>query len=98
MRSIQLLNTAIIKSKERSIDSNYESRLSKINNSPAIEAINKSISLYAESQKTSRDQAAIDIISAIRDLDAVWTDYVTMEGIDRLKTLLKTEEDSKTTH
>jgi hypothetical protein len=92
MRSIQLLNTAIIKSKERSIDDNYETRLAKINNSPAIEAINKSISLYAESQKISRDQAALDVISAVKELDAIWNDYVVMEGIDRLKDLLKTDE------
>ena len=89
MESIQLLNTAIIKSKEKRIDSSYEERLNKINNSPAIEAINKSISLLAESQKISRDQAALQVIDAIRELDAVWSDYVTMEGIDRLKTMLR---------
>ena len=89
MESIQLLNTAIIKSKEKKIDNSYEERLSKINNSPAIEVINKSISMLAESQKISRDQAALQVIEAIRELDSIWTDYVTMEGIDRLKTLLK---------
>jgi hypothetical protein len=89
MESIQLLNTAIIKSKEKKIDNSYEERLSKINNSPAIEVINKSISMLAESQKISRDQAALQVIEALRELDSIWTDYVTMEGIDRLKTLLK---------
>ncbi len=89
MESIQLLNTAIIKSKEKKIDNSYEERLSKINNSPAIEVINKSISMLSESQKISRDQAAVQIIEAIRELDSIWTDYVTMEGIDRLKTMLK---------
>ncbi len=89
MESIQLLNTAIIKSKEKKIDNSYEERLSKINNSPAIEVINKSISMLAESQKISRDQAALQIIESIRELDSIWTDYVTMEGIDRLKNLLK---------
>ena len=89
MESIQLLNTAIIKSKEKKIDASYEERLTKINQSPAIEAINKSISILAESQKISRDQAAIQIIDALRELDSIWTDYVTMEGIDRLKSMLK---------
>jgi uncharacterized Zn finger protein (UPF0148 family) len=89
MESIQLLNTAIIKSKEKKIDNSYEERLAKINNSPAIEMINKSISMLAESQKISRDQAALQIIESIRELDNIWTDYVTMEGIDRLKNLLK---------
>jgi hypothetical protein len=89
MESIQLLNTAIIKSKEKRIDNSYEERLSKINNSPAIEAINKSISILAETQKISRDQAALQVIDAIRELDAVWSDYVTMEGIDRLKNMLR---------
>ena len=89
MESIQLLNTAIIKSKEKKINSSYEERLTKINNSPAIEAINKSISYLAESQKISRDQAALQIIDAMRELDSVWSDYVTMEGIDRLKAMLQ---------
>ncbi len=89
MESIQLLNTAIIKSKEKKINSSYEERLNKINNSPAIEAINKSISLLADSQKVSKDQAALQVIEAIRELDAVWSDYVTMEGIDRLKAMLQ---------
>ncbi len=94
MESIQLLNTAIIKSKEKKINNSYEERLTKINNSPAIEAINKSISLLAESQKISRDQAALQIIDAIRELDTIWSDYVTMEGIDRLKAMLQ----GKSTH
>ena len=89
MESIQLLNTAIIKSKEKKINNSYEERLNKINNSPAVEAINKSISYLAESQKISRDQAALQVIEAIRELDNVWSDYVTMEGIDRLKSMLQ---------
>ena len=91
MDSIQLLNTAIIKSKEKRIDNSYEDRLTKINNSPAIEAINKAICLLSDSQKISRDQAALQVIDAIRELDSVWSDYVTMEGIDRLKTMLRGE-------
>ena len=91
MESIQLLNTAIIKSKEKVINSSYEERLTKINNSPAIEAINKSITILAESQKISRDQAALQVIESIRELDNIWSDYVTMEGIDRLKTMLQGE-------
>jgi hypothetical protein len=94
MESIQLLNTAIIKSKEKKIDNSYEERLSRINKSPAIEAINKSITYLAESQKISRDQAAIQVIDALRELDNIWTDYVTMEGIDRLKNMLKGDDSS----
>lgn len=89
MESIQLLNTAIIKSKEKKINNSYEERLTKINNSAAIEAINKSICLLAESQKISRDQAALQVIETVRELDSIWTDYVTMEGIDRLKGILQ---------
>lgn len=97
MESIQLLNTAIIKSKEKKIDNSYEERLNKINKSPAIEAINKAISYLSESQKISRDQSALQIIEALRELDAIWADYVTMEGIDRLKDMLNATHPS-TTH
>jgi len=43
----------------------------------------------AESQKISRDQAALQVIESIRELDNIWSDYVTMEGIDRLKSMLQ---------
>jgi len=89
MDSIQLLNTAIIKSKEKKIDSSYEDRLQKVCQSPAIGALDKSISILAESEKISRDQAAMMIIETIRELDSVWSDYVSLEGIDRLKKMLK---------
>lgn len=87
--SIQLLNTAIIKSKEKKIDPSYETRLKSICDSPALDAINKAISHLAESQKISRDQAALQIIETMRELDSIWGDYVAMEGIDRLRSILK---------
>ena len=90
MESIQLLNTAIIKSKEKKISHSYEERLMKLSNSPVIEHLNKSIAQLAEAQKISKDQAALMVIESIRELDAIWSDYVTMEGTDRLKSLLRT--------
>ena len=89
MESIQLLNTAIIKSKEKKVNQSFEERLSQVCNSPVIEILNKTITQYAEVQKISRDQAALQVVEAIRELDTIWSDYVTMEGIDRLKNLLR---------
>ena len=89
MESIQLLNTAIIKSKEKNIDHSFESRLSELCKYPALDAINKTISSLAESEGITRDQAAVQIVEAIRELDSIWNDYVIIEGIDRLKNILK---------
>ncbi len=89
-QSIQILNTAIIKSKEKQIDESYERRLKELCNSPALEAINKSIMTLADSERISCDQAATQIVETIRELDSIWSDYVMMEGIDRLKSVLKT--------
>jgi predicted RNA polymerase sigma factor len=89
MESIQLLNTAIIKSKEKKISHSYEERLMKLCNSPVIEHLNRSIAQLADSQGISRDQAALQVIEAIRELDSIWSDYVVMEGIDRLKGILR---------
>ena len=88
--SVQLLNTAIIKSKEKVIDSSYEERLSKTCQSPAIESLCHAINQLSESQKISRDQAAVQIIETVRELDKIWNDYVMMEGISKLKDLLRT--------
>ena len=54
MESIQLLNTAIIKSKEKKVIQSFEERLNQVCNSPVIEILNKTISTYAETQKISR--------------------------------------------
>jgi hypothetical protein len=92
MESIQILNTAIIKSKEKKIDHTYEARLNELCKTPALKAINKAITILAEEQKISRDQAAIQVVDTVRELDELWTDYVMMEGLDRLKALLKGQE------
>lgn len=87
--SIQLINTAIIKGKEKKIDTTYEDRLNTTCRGPAIKAISQAISLLAESEKISYDQAAIQIVETIKELDVIWTDYVLMEGINNIKKMLK---------
>ncbi len=87
--SIQLINTAIIKSQEKNIDPRYEQKLNELSQSPALEALDKAITELSLKKNITRDQAAIDIVQLIRDLDKIWQDYVMMEGIDRLKTHLK---------
>lgn len=94
MESIQLFNTAIIKSKEKKIDCSYEERLKTVCESPVLDAINKATIILADNQKISRDQAALQIIETIRELDSIWSDYIAMEGIDRLKTALREGQSS----
>lgn len=87
--NVQLLNTAIIKSKERKIDNTYEERLARVCQTPAVKAISSAIANLAESENISRDQAAIQLVETVRELDKIWSDYVMMEGIGRLKELLR---------
>ena len=87
--SVQLLNTAIIKSKEKKIDNSYEERLTKTCKTPAIEALGVATTHLSEKNKISRDQAAIEIIETVRELDKIWNDYVMMEGMAKLKDVLK---------
>lgn len=89
MESIQLLNTAIIKSKEKKINHSYEERLVELCASPIVDHLNKCIANIADTQKITRDQAALQLIEVIRELDSIWSDYVIMEGIDRLKSILR---------
>lgn len=87
---IQLLNTAIIKTKEKNIDSSYEDRLSETCKTPAINSLSMAINHLSETEKISRDQATIQIVECVRELDNIWNDYLLMEGIGKLKDLLKT--------
>ncbi len=87
--SVQLLNTAIIKCKEKKLDPSFEERLAKICKSPAIQAVEVAIAHLSENQRISRDQAALQIVETFKDLESIWNDYVLMEGISNLKGLLK---------
>ena len=87
--SVQLLNTAIIKIKENNINTSYEDRLAKVCDDPAIKYLSQAITDLSENEKISRDSAAIKITELIKDLDSIWSDYITMEGIDNLKNLLR---------
>lgn len=89
LEAAQLINTAIIKSKERVIDGSYEDRLSNICKNDAITALNHAVSYLSESKNISRDQAAVEIIETVRKLDSIWSDYVMMEGINKIKDFLK---------
>ena len=85
----QIINTAIVKSKEKQIGDSYEERLVAICRHPALKALNVAIGHLSSIKKISQDQAAIELIEAIRELDSIWDDYVRMEGLTKLKELLK---------
>ena len=95
LESIQLFNTAIIKSKEKKIDNSYEERLRSVCATPVLEALNKAAICLSDSQRVSRDQAAVQIIETVRELDSIWQEYIMMEGIDKLKGLLKTNSEQQ---
>ena len=85
----RLLNTAIIKSKENVIDATFEKRLYDTCQRPAMKALGYAISQLSEMENISRDQAALQIVEIVRDLDDSWKDYLIMEGIGIVKEKLK---------
>jgi hypothetical protein len=87
--AVKLFNTAVIKSKEKKINSSYEARLAEVCQSPVMSALLVAVNSLAEDQKISTDHAAVQIIDTVRELDSIWNDYVLMEGIGKLKSLLK---------
>lgn len=93
---IQLINTAIIKRKEKALDTTYEERLSKVCQSKALKALSVAITELAREENISYDQAAIQIVETVNELDQVWTNYVLMEGINNIKSMLKGEKTSET--
>ena len=76
-------------SKEKKINASYEERLAKVCNSPVMNSLLVAVEHLSESQKISKDHAAVQIIETLRELDTIWNDYVLMEGIGKLKDLLK---------
>ena len=87
--AVKLFNTAVIKSKEKKINASYEERLAEVCQSPVMSALLVAVNSLSEDQKISTDHAAVQIIDTVRELDSIWNDYVLMEGIGKLKSLLK---------
>lgn len=86
---IRLLNTAILKHKEKTIDVSFEKRLYNSCKKPAINALGFAISHLSESLNISRDQAAFLIVESVRELEQSWNDYLLMEGLSKVKDSIK---------
>ncbi len=89
METLQLLNTAIIKRKETSIRANYEERLRSLQDSPALDILQKAIIQLSEQKNVTRDQAALMVIETVNELESIWSEFIAAEGIDKLKDILK---------
>lgn len=89
METLQLLNTAIIKRREKSIRANFEERLRNLQDSPALDILQKAIIQLAEQKHVTRDQAALMVIETVTELESIWSEFIAAEGIDKLKDILK---------
>lgn len=92
METIQLLNTALVKRRERWIDPKFQERLTFFSKSPALESLQKAINHLSEQEKITKDQATVMLVELITELDQIWKDYITMEGIDQLKKQLSGQD------
>lgn len=89
METLQLLNTAVIKRKEKYIRANFEERLRNLQDSPALDILQKAITQLSEQKHVTRDQAALMVIEAVNELENIWSEFIAAEGIDKLKEMLK---------
>ena len=80
----RLLNAAILSTRaDRKKD--FAGELYQLVESPAFEAILAAIRNLSHSTGISERQAAEQIVQTFRKVDAVWTEYVFQEGVDRLR-------------
>ena len=83
--TIQLINSAIIKSRELDLKTDLQARMTQIAESDEMEAFDAAISEFAKKQKVTKEQAALKFVSTLRELDSIWNQYLLIEGSDRLK-------------
>ncbi len=86
---VKLLNTAIIKTKEKNICSNFDSRLSESFKSKAIDSISFATDFLSDSTGVTKDQSTIQLIEAVRLLDTIWNEFLIQEGLNSLQHSLK---------
>lgn len=83
--TIQLINSAIIKSRELDLKTDLQARMTQIAESDEMEAFDAAISEFAKKQKVTKEQAALKFVTTLRELDSIWNQYLLIEGSDRLK-------------
>ena len=83
----RIFNTALVASKVES-SRDYSGELFRLMETPAFRAILTGVRQLARSQGVSEKEAAEGIIQTFRKMDRIWGEYLTQEGVDRLKGLL----------
>ena len=83
--TIQLINSAIIKSRDLDLKTDLQERMTKIAESDEMDAFDAAITEFAKKQKVTKEQAAIRFVSTLRELDQIWSQYLLIEGSDKLK-------------
>ena len=89
--TIQLINSAILKSRDLKIETDLQERMTKISESAVMNIMDSVFTEYSKKQKVTKDQAAFQVISTIRELDDIWNQYLLLEGSDRLKEQLNSK-------
>lgn len=81
----RILYTAMV-STRAAITRDLASELLQLSQTPAFRAILTAVRQHARLQGIPERQAAEEVVETFRKLDGIWADYVTQEGVDRLKT------------
>lgn len=81
---VRIFNTALVTSRVESGRA-YADEMMDMVQTPAFRAILKAIRDLAAETGVQERLAAEQIIHAFRKMDALWTDYLIQEGVQRLK-------------
>ena len=85
LETLRLINSALIHNKVKKMGLDHQDRLEAVCKSPSMEAISKSIIYLANELDITRDEASVQIVETILELSSIWSEFITLEGVDRLK-------------
>jgi len=83
----RVFNTALISTRADS-STDVVKELYSTMATPAFQAILNSVRVHAKATGLSDREAADAIVQTFRKIDRLWSDYLTLEGADRLKNAL----------
>lgn len=83
-RLARCFNTALISTRAES-RSGFSEELHDLIQSPAFQQILQATRRLAQQQNIGEAEAASELVRAFRKADKIWSDYVYLEGLDRLR-------------
>lgn len=87
----RVFHTALVSTRSSTLEG-FSRELAELSSHPAFHALLRAAETHGIERSLSPRQACEELVRVFRRLDQLWTDYVSQEGLDRIRAQVKSGE------